>query len=126
MEVIGGFTITSIVAETLLEVVQVNTYTTSGQARATVTVDNGAFLVAWDSDNQEGKHYEVYGQLYDASGGKIGLSLIHLIQQTGIPPLQRLTMEILSRYGLMVKENDDDIHAQIYQANETKLETSSV
>ena len=50
---------------------QVNTYTTSGQARATVTALDNGFLVAWDQIIRK-ESIKVYGQLYDASGGKIG------------------------------------------------------
>jgi hypothetical protein len=48
---------------------RVNTYTTSDQRRAAVTVDAaGNFVVVWRSLAQDGDNYGIFGQRYDAAG----------------------------------------------------------
>jgi hypothetical protein len=43
----------------------VNTYTTSRQARPAVASDApGNFVVAWESNTQDGSNYGVFGQRY--------------------------------------------------------------
>ena len=49
---------------------RVNTYTTSVQARPSVTgLTGGGFVVTWESYEQDGRNLGVYGQRYDVSGG---------------------------------------------------------
>ncbi len=49
--------------------VRVNTYTTGHQAGAAVAMDaDGDFVVAWQSDAQDGSGYGVYAQRYSAAG----------------------------------------------------------
>ncbi|NGX62343.1 MAG: hypothetical protein K940chlam9_01840 [Chlamydiae bacterium] len=53
---------------------QVNTYTTSAQRSSSVApLNDGGFVVIWDSLGQDGDSYGVYGQRYDSSGVKSGL-----------------------------------------------------
>lgn len=53
---------------------RVNNYTMSNQADpAMAALSNGHFVVTWGSDGQDGSGYGVYGQVFDATGGKIGL-----------------------------------------------------
>ncbi len=48
---------------------KVNTYTTSNQISASVSIDNnGNFVVTWQSNAQDGSGYGVYGQRYDSTG----------------------------------------------------------
>lgn len=48
---------------------QVNTYTTSVQGKPSVAMDSdGDFVVVWQSYNQDGNGYGIYGQRYNASG----------------------------------------------------------
>ena len=52
---------------------QINTYTTSVQHRASVTsLSDGGFVVTWDSYEQDGDGYGIFGQRYDSSGVKNG------------------------------------------------------
>ena len=60
----------------------------NGGQNATVTaLDNGAFLVAWDSDNQKESIMKcmVSSMTHQVVKLALNLSLIHLIVQTGIP-----------------------------------------
>jgi flagellin-like hook-associated protein FlgL len=51
---------------------KVNTETTSDQLDASVTaLSDGGFLVTWQSLNQDGSGYGVYGQRYDDSGNEV-------------------------------------------------------
>lgn len=51
----------------------VNNYTSGHQERPTVVaLPEGKFLVVWDSDNQDGSSYGIYGQRYDAVGSEEG------------------------------------------------------
>ncbi|NGX62408.1 MAG: hypothetical protein K940chlam9_01905, partial [Chlamydiae bacterium] len=53
---------------------QVNTYTTSEQQYPSVApLNDGGFVVTWNSDGQDGDRYGVYGQRYASSGVKSGL-----------------------------------------------------
>lgn len=52
---------------------QVNTTTLNNQWSATVAMDASAnFVVAWESQGQDGSGYGIYAQRYDASGAALG------------------------------------------------------
>ncbi len=52
---------------------QVNTFTAGDQKEAAVTMNaNGAFVVVWQSANQDGAGTGVFGQLFDTGGTRIG------------------------------------------------------
>src|SRR5688572_30843680 len=52
---------------------RVNTYTPSLQSGPITAVDgDGDFVVAWQSDGQDGSLFGVYAQRYDASGAARG------------------------------------------------------
>jgi len=51
----------------------VNTYTTDAQENPSISgFDDGSFFIAWDSYGQDGYAEGVFGQLFDASGNKVG------------------------------------------------------
>jgi hypothetical protein len=51
----------------------VNSYTTSGQLRASIAGDaSGNFVVVWDSRGQEGSSTGIFGQRFDATGQALG------------------------------------------------------
>jgi Ca2+-binding RTX toxin-like protein len=53
--------------------IYVNTYTSSAQEMPVVAVlSSGGFVIAWQSNGQDGGGYGVYAQRYDASGSTIG------------------------------------------------------
>ncbi len=50
-----------------------NSYTTNWQLNPSVTsLDDGNFVVTWESRNQDGSGYGVYGQVFAGNGSKIG------------------------------------------------------
>lgn len=52
---------------------QVNTYTISGQGRPSVTgLENGGFVIAWQSAEQDGSGDGVYAQVYGMNGVAVG------------------------------------------------------
>jgi len=52
---------------------RVNSYTTGGQYDASVAVDkSGGFIVAWDSDGQDGDHGGIFARRFDAGGTPLG------------------------------------------------------
>ena len=52
---------------------QVNTYTADYQYRPSVAMyDSGSFVIAWQSDGQDGSGGGIYAQRYDAEGGLQG------------------------------------------------------
>ena len=52
---------------------QVNTYTNSDQIEPAVSaLTDGGFVVAWQSNGQDGDSYGIYGQRFDASGVAVG------------------------------------------------------
>lgn len=52
---------------------QVNTYTDNDQTSASVArLNNDSIIVTWQSQNQDGSGYGIYGQLFDTEGNPIG------------------------------------------------------
>jgi hypothetical protein len=52
---------------------QVNTYTTGNQDDPAVAADaGGRFVVVWESRDQDGDSYGIFGQRYDAAGQRVG------------------------------------------------------
>ncbi len=52
---------------------QVNSYTIHHQFKPCITqLTNGSFVICWNSFNQDGSAYGVYGQLFNPDGSKIG------------------------------------------------------
>jgi tRNA A-37 threonylcarbamoyl transferase component Bud32 len=50
---------------------RVNTYTTSSQSNPSVAgLSNGKFVVTWESSDQDGSYYGIYGQMYNADASK--------------------------------------------------------
>jgi hypothetical protein len=51
----------------------VNTWTTDWQSGPSITsLSNGGFVVVWNSLEQDGSYYGVYGQRFDPNGNKVG------------------------------------------------------
>lgn len=52
---------------------RVNQYTASNQEAPSVAMSqSGSFVIAWDSNGQDGSGYEVYARLYTAAGAAVG------------------------------------------------------
>jgi len=52
---------------------QINTFTNSTQGNPSIAaLDDGGFVVVWESDYQDGSDEGIYGQRYDSNGHKVG------------------------------------------------------
>ena len=52
---------------------KVNTFTSKNQdAPSITTLNDGSFVVTWQSQNQDGSEYGIYGQRYDSNGNILG------------------------------------------------------
>jgi hypothetical protein len=52
---------------------RVNTYTANDQTNPSVAIDaNGNFIIAWQSNVQDGSGYGIYAQRYDSAGNTVG------------------------------------------------------
>ena len=57
--------------------IQLNTYTTGNQDDVNVTaLTDGGFFAVWNSMDQDGNRYGVYGQRFDSSGNSVGDELL--------------------------------------------------
>ncbi len=66
---------------------RVNTYITNGQSNASVTaLNDGGFVVSWDSVGQDGAGSGIFAQRFDAAGNKI------ILEQTNNPPVGDVTI----------------------------------
>ncbi len=51
---------------------KVNTYNTYNQAQSSVVSDGTNYMVTWESSDQDGSSYGVYGQIVNSSGNLVG------------------------------------------------------
>jgi VCBS repeat-containing protein len=52
---------------------QINSYTSNDQVNASIAgLSTGGFVVVWESTEQDGSSGGIYGQIYDASGNRVG------------------------------------------------------
>jgi hypothetical protein len=55
---------------------QVNTYTTNNQMRSVAAVEgDGDFVVAWESEGQDGNDKGIFAQRFSSYGDRIGIEL---------------------------------------------------
>ena len=100
----------------------VNTYTTQDQKEPAVTaLDDGGFIVAWTSKDQDGDTYGVYAQRYDSSGNTVGSEF--LVNTTTAGEQKIPAMTALDDGGFLIawqaKDQDGDgygIYAQRYDS----------
>ena len=53
--------------------IQVNTQTSDTQYRSTIdSLTDGGYVVVWQSNNQDGSSWGIYGQRFDAEGAAVG------------------------------------------------------
>lgn len=59
--------------EPVINEFRVNSYTSNNQQDPAIAIDaNGNFVVVWESGNQDGDSYGIYGQRFDLYGRRIG------------------------------------------------------
>jgi hypothetical protein len=106
---------------------QVNTWTTGWQSDPSITsLSNGGFVVVWDSLEQDGSYYGVYGQRFDSNGGKVGSEFQANTWTTDYQELPSITS--LSNGGFVVvwHSNGQDgsnygVYGQRFDSNGNKV-----
>ncbi|KKL90322.1 hypothetical protein LCGC14_1905840 [marine sediment metagenome] len=103
----------------------VNTYTTNDQSKPSVaSLGNGQFVVTWDSFEQDGDVWGVYGQIFNADGTKSGSEFLVNTETTGHQ--SESSIASLSN-GLFVVawlsdqgDSSDGVYGQVFNADGTK------
>jgi hypothetical protein len=99
---------------------QVNTHTISDQDSPSVAIDaNGNFVVAWESNMQDGNYYGVYAQRYDSTGNPVGTEFqvnTYTISNQSAPSV---AMDadgnfVITWYSYVQDGSDTGIYAQRY------------
>ena len=58
---------------------RINTYTNNDQFNPVVSsLNDGGWVVVWESNGQDGSYLGIYGQIYNSSGNKVGVPRQHL------------------------------------------------
>ncbi|KKL98464.1 hypothetical protein LCGC14_1824160, partial [marine sediment metagenome] len=102
---------------------QINTYTTTYQMRSSVTsLNNGKFVVAWQSD---GDGWGVYGQLFNADGTKNGSEFPVNTYTTGAQVIPSVSSLSNGQFVVTWQSRDQDgddygVYGQIFNADGTK------
>jgi S-layer homology domain len=100
-----------------------NTYTTGNQERAVVGADkNGDFVVAWESDGQDGSGYGIFAQRYANTGLPIGGEFQVNTYTTGSQSLPAVAMNRAGRFVVVWSGSGQDgdgegVFGQIYDDN---------
>ena len=105
----------------------INTYTTESQLYPAVAgLSNGNFVVTWQSLGQDGSYYGTYGQLYSATGAKVGNEFrvnTHTASDQNLPSVTGLSN---GRFVVTWSSEGQDgsgrgIYGQLYSASGTAL-----
>jgi hypothetical protein len=98
---------------------QVNTYTDNFQwVPYIATLNNNGFVVAWNSDGQDGDSYGIYAQMYNADGTKQGGEFQVNTYTAGVQ--YDLSIAALANGGFVVtwtSSGQDGIYAQMYDSD---------
>ncbi len=102
---------------------QVNTQTTNSQSEPAVTaLNDGGYVIAWQSNLQDGDGWGIYAQRYDATGAPVGNET--LVNTYAIDDQSDPAMATLADGGYVISwtstgqdGSGDGIYAQRYDAN---------
>ena len=101
----------------------VNTATANQQEWPAVAgLPNGGFVVVWQSYDQDGSQWGVYGQRYDSAGAAVGSEF--LVNDSGASTSEeRASIVELSDGGFIVvwRSSNDDIYSQRFDADGDKV-----
>ena len=106
---------------------RVNTYTSYGKGSPSVTsLSNGSFVIAWDSNGQDGSNTGIYAQRYNSSGNKLGSEF--LVNTYTNDSQERSSITSLSDGGFVISwySRSQDVpsygvYAQKYDSNGNKI-----
>ncbi|MEM9885905.1 MAG: 3-coathanger stack domain-containing protein [Bacteroidota bacterium] len=108
---------------------QVNTYTIDTQFRPAVAMDeDGAFVVTWESNGQDGDLGGIYGQRFDANGNKAGVEFQVNTYTTGIQWKPAIGMNSNGRFVIVWRSDgqdgsNDGVYGQRYDSNGNEVGT---
>jgi Ca2+-binding RTX toxin-like protein len=112
---------------------RVNTYTTQGQINPSVAMDvDGDFVVTWESEDQDGSGWGIYGQRYDSAGRRQGDEFRINTTTTGLQISTRVAMDAAGNFvvtWVSGTSTDFDVYARrfnaagIAQGNEFRVNT---
>ncbi len=102
---------------------QVNTYTTGNQYYPRVAMDStGRFVVVWQSYDQDGSEWGIYGQRYDADGNPVGSEFQVNTYTTDVQSAPQVAMDSTGRFVVVWQSYDQDgdrfgVYGQRYDAD---------
>ncbi len=100
---------------------QVNTYTSSEQQNPAIAMDaEGNFVVVWESKNQDGSSYGVYGQRFSSNGTPIDNEFRINTTTNGNQLNAAIAMNASGNFVVVWKSpdgSDEGIYARRYDAN---------
>ena len=114
------------------EVFQVNTYTISRQEQPSViSIKNGGFVVAWQSNSQNGGDYDILAQRYDASGNVVGGEFQVNTYDTGAQTNLKISETLDGGFIIAWQSEHQDgssygIYAQRYDSNGNRFGEVSI
>jgi len=100
-----------------------NTYTANSQSTASVAMDSsGNFVIAWQSDGQDGSGYGVYAQRYNASGVAQGSEFQVNAYTASVQSYPSVAMDSLGNFVVTWSSDGQDgssygVYAQRYNAS---------
>jgi hypothetical protein len=110
---------------------KVNTYTTNIQKNPSIAMDSaGDFVIAWQSNNQDGGGYGIYAQRYNASGTAQGNEF--LVNTTVASDQKNPSVEMDNSGNFVIAwdgngpSDSSGVFAQRYNADGTKPSTNGV
>ena len=104
---------------------QVNTETNNEQANPSIALDaDGNFVIAWQSDEQDGSDYGIYAQRYQADGTAAGNEFQVNTFTTGDQFTPNIGLDADGNFVIVWQSNNQDgngygVYGQLYQSNGT-------
>ena len=99
---------------------RVNSFTSDDQEEASVAVlSGGGFVVAWESNGQDGNSEGVYGQLYTAAGAPVGVEFRANTTTANVQGMPSVTA--LEGGGFVIVWSGVAVRGQIYAADGTPV-----
>ncbi|WP_165379673.1 calcium-binding protein [Rickettsiales endosymbiont of Peranema trichophorum] len=106
---------------------EVNTYTTDHQrSPAIASLNNGDFVVVWESERQDGSGYGIYGRRYGTDGSALGSEFRINSYTTGNQRAPSITVLNNGDFVVVWKSDGEEgsgpgVYAQVYHNNGNKV-----
>ena len=106
--------------EPVINEFRVNSFTSNNQQYPAIAIDaNGNFVVVWQSENQDGDSYGIYGQRFDSYGRRIGDEFLVNVTTSGGQYGPDVAMNASGDFVVVWRGVDggfEDIYARRYAA----------